>query len=93
MLNHFFIIEGDKETGNYVVMELNNGSSKKIFENRAKYYGGLKEARQAIGSYLINCGYSCNQVFLHQCIKPNRKFNPTHEWTVEQYLFGVPQEK
>lgn len=90
MDNYFFTIEGDKELGIYVAIEWHNGISKKIFENSGKYYGGLKESRQAIGEYLRNSGYALNQVITHQCIKPNRKRNPFHEWTVDEYLLGVP---
>jgi hypothetical protein len=50
----------------------------------------LKEARQKIGEYLRISGHSLNQVILHQCIKMNRKKNPLHEWTVDEYLLGVP---
>jgi hypothetical protein len=45
------MIEGDKEYGSYVVTKWNNGNSKTIYKNNGKYYGGLKDARQAIGEY------------------------------------------
>ena len=93
MNNYFFTIEGDKETGSYVVTEWNNGNSKEIFKNNGMHYGGLKEARQVIGQYLRNNGHQINTVFTHQCIKPNREKNPIHEWTVDEYLKGVPHKE
>jgi hypothetical protein len=84
----FFTIIGDKESGNYLVTE--NGKSEPLFVISGMRYGGLKEARKRIGNYLKNNGHSINSVFVHQCIKPNRKNNPKHRWTVEEYLNGVP---
>ncbi|MFD0682388.1 MULTISPECIES: hypothetical protein [unclassified Paenibacillus] len=94
MLNYHFKTEGSKETGDYKVYECNNGNCKLIYEiNGLINIGGLKEARQAIGRYLISNGHSVDKVFQHQCIKPGREKNPTHKWTVQNYLIGVPQTK
>jgi hypothetical protein len=88
--NHVFTIEGDRGSGRYVVVEWNNGISHKIFEIKGRHHGGLKEARQMIGEYLKKSGDPLDKVFKHQCIKPGRKNNPSHPWSIEEYLIGVP---
>jgi hypothetical protein len=93
MNTHFFTIEGDRVSGRYIVVEWNNGKSQKILEVAEKHNGGLKEARHTIGKYLRESGYPLNKVFKHQCIKPGRKNNPSHEWTIDEYLIGVPLKK
>ncbi|SMQ78363.1 hypothetical protein SAMN05444673_3387 [Bacillus sp. OV166] len=90
MKNHFFTIEGDKESGRYIVIEWQNGNSKNLFEIEGRLKGGLKEARQMIGEYLLKNGHSLDKTIWHQCIKPGRKNNPSHEWTIDEYLMGVP---
>ncbi|MEN8698437.1 hypothetical protein [Bacillus infantis] len=90
MINYFFTIQGDRISGKYIVVEWKDGKSNKILEINERYYGGLKESRQFIGDYLRKSGHPCTKVFQHQCIKPNRKNNPYHDWTVEEYLIGVP---
>ncbi len=86
-----FTIIGDKESGNYIVIE--NGKPGPIIEITGVHYGGLKEARQRIGNHLKSNGHDLNRVFEHQCIKPVRKNNPVLNWTVEEYLVGVPSRK
>lgn len=86
-----FTIKGDKESGNYIVHE--SGKLEPIFEITGMHYGGLKEARQRIGNFLKSKGYGLNSVFEHQCVKPGRKNNPVHSWTVEEYLIGAPIRK
>ncbi|MFB3166585.1 hypothetical protein P5G62_005630 [Neobacillus sp. 179-C4.2 HS] len=93
MNNHLFTIEGERVSGNYVVYEWKNGYSQIICEIKGRHHGGLKEARQMIGKYLKKNGHLLNKVIKHQCIKPGRKINPTHEWTVDEYLIGVPLKK
>ena len=90
MSNFHFMIEGDKESGKYIVHEIINGDSRQIFEINGKYYGGLKASRQKIGEHLQKRGYHLNDAFSHQCVKPGRGSNPIHEWTVEEYFIGVP---
>jgi hypothetical protein len=79
MKSYFFTIEGDRVSGKYVVHEWNNGNSQKIFEIKGRHHGGLKEARQMVGQYLKKSGHPLNKVIKHQCIKPGRKNNPSHE--------------
>lgn len=86
-MGSYFIIKGDKESGKYIVLE--SGNPVPIIEITDMHYGGLKEARQWIGNYLKSEGYGLNSVFEHQCVKPGRKNNPVHNWTVEEYLIGV----
>jgi len=86
-----FTIHGDKESGKYSVFK--NGEIEPIFEITGMHTGGLKSTRQWIGEYLKREGQSLNSVFEHQCMKPNRKYNPKHKWTVERYLIGVPEKK
>lgn len=90
MNKHFFTIEGDRLSGKYTVTEYANGNSVKIFESIERHNGGLKEARQMIGEHLKKSGYPMNKVFSHQCIKEGRRNNPVHEWTVNEYLTGIP---
>ncbi|MEH7248938.1 hypothetical protein V7114_19385 [Neobacillus niacini] len=90
---HFFTIEGDRVSGKYIVFESHNGHSENIFEVIGRHNGGLKEARQTIGEYLKKSGYPLNKAFKHQCVKPGRKYNPLHEWTIDEYLIGVPLKK
>ncbi|MFJ9385219.1 hypothetical protein ACIROD_15935 [Peribacillus sp. NPDC101481] len=98
-MNHFFIIEGCRETGNYVVYEGKKGVQENLIiqtvNNKKK--GGLKECRQYIGNHLKNkCGYALNQVVPHQCVKPNREEfkNPWHlNCTVQDYIDGIDPAK
>lgn len=90
-MGYFFTIEGDKESGKYVVTV--NGNTAPLFVITGMHYGGLKEARQRIGNHLKSKGYLPNSVFEHYCIKPKRKNNPKLKWTVEEYLIGVPLKK
>lgn len=90
-MGSYFTIKGDKESGKYIVHE--SGKPQPIIEITGMHYGGLKEARQRIGNYLKSKGHGLNSVFKHQCIKPVRKNNPFHNWTVEEYLIGVPKKK
>jgi hypothetical protein len=90
-MSYFFTIEGDKESGKYVVTE--SGITEPLFVITGVHYGGLKEARQSIGKHLLSKGYSQNSVFEHYCIKPNRRNNPKLKWTVKEYLVVVPLKK
>ncbi|GAA4725896.1 hypothetical protein [Brevibacillus fulvus] len=90
-MDHYFRIEGCRETGTYFVYEITNGIAKEISEPVVGMRtGGLKKARQTIGQYLLKNGHSLSSSFTHYCIKPGRKKNYVHNWTVEQYLVGVP---
>jgi hypothetical protein len=91
MLNYYFVIEGSKETGSYIVYEVSHLVRKLIFETHGAHRGGLKISRQKIGEYLQTMGLSSNDAFYHQCNKPGRKNNPILKWTVSEYLIGVPQ--
>ncbi|PAE27926.1 hypothetical protein CHI07_17175 [Paenibacillus sp. 7884-2] len=84
-----FTIKGDKDFGRYVVSQ----DGQELFEITEMHYGGLKEARQRIGSYLQAKGHSLNESFEHACVKPGRKNNPKLRWSVEEYLIGVPIKK
>ncbi|WP_240415017.1 hypothetical protein [Paenibacillus periandrae] len=90
MKDRYFKITGTRVTGDYFVKEYINGVPNELFKIVKKYKGGLKEARQRIGEHLKNQGYSMNDVFKHECIVPGRKNNPSHKWTIEEYLIGVP---
>ncbi|MFE0506955.1 hypothetical protein ACWF7H_18820 [Peribacillus butanolivorans] len=97
-MNHFFIIEGCSDTGNYVIFEGKRGTQENLkihtVNNRKK---GLKECRQYIGNYLkFTCGYALNQVIPHQCVKPDRleSKNPWHRnCTVQDYIDGIDPAK
>ncbi|HDR6295699.1 hypothetical protein CQZ91_29075 [Bacillus cereus] len=97
MKNYYFSIEkATKDSGNYIVYECKDGQREQVFErSQENAYGGLKESRQAIGSYLQQCGYGLKDVFTHYCVihdDPDRKDNlKPHEWTVERYLMGIPE--
>lgn len=93
MNTYFFTIEGDRVSGKYIVVEWCNGKSQKILEINGRHHGGLKEARQMIGEYLKKSEHPLGKVFKHQCIKPGRKNNPSYEWTIDEYLIGVPLKK
>jgi hypothetical protein len=88
--DQYFKIVGTRVTGDYFVYV--NGSSDELFKVH-KLKDGLKECRQKIGEYLKSQGYSNNDVFKHECIVPGRKNNPSHKWTVGQYLIGVPEKR
>lgn len=93
MANTSFTIEKpSRDSNNYTVYEWNNGEQTPIFTwSGENSYGGLKESRQAIGKYLQETGCILNSVFDHRCIIHDRDYNPPpFEWTVEEYLIGVP---
>lgn len=93
MESYYFSIEkATRDSGDYFVYECKNGKRELIFKRFGKNpYGGLKEARQAIGLYLQKCGYGLNEVFEHYCVIYDRENNSPLEWTLERYLIGVPK--
>lgn len=93
-MDHYFIIEGQRETGNYVVYESINGKKPyEIYTVKNMKRGGLKQCRQHVGNLLKNTyGYSKDQVIPHQCVKPDREEskNPwIYNSTVQDYLDGI----
>jgi hypothetical protein len=89
--NHYFEIIGCKETGKYIIKEYNFGEAKVLHEIASNHRDGLKEARQWIGQYLLNKHKGNQTYFYHYCIKPGRKTNPRHLWSIDDYLLGVPK--
>lgn len=92
MENYYFSIEkATRDSGDYIVYECKNGRRELVFERFGKNaYGGLKEARKAIGLHLQKREYGLNELFGHYCVIHDRETNPPlEEWTVERYLTGV----
>ncbi|NHC43581.1 hypothetical protein G6549_27460 [Bacillus sp. MM2020_1] len=95
-MQHYFIIEGCRETGNYVVYEEKNGNQQLIYTVNDVKKGGLKKSRQYIGNYLKQCGYSLSDIVPHQTVKPDRaeSKNRLHtNCTVQDYIDGIDPEK
>ena len=93
-MEHYFVIEGSRETGTYSIYEgIDGNTSCEIHTVNDMKIGGLKECRQYIGNLLKNkYGYSLNQVVPHQCVKPGREASK-NPWikssTVQDYLDGI----
>lgn len=93
-MEHYFVIEGSRETGNYIIYENKDGNTlSEIHTVNDMKRGGLKACRQHIGNLLKNkYGYSLDQVVPHQCVKPGRE-ESKNPWikssTVQDYLDGI----
>lgn len=91
--NHYFITNGCRETGNYSITEVIKGKETILHNIYGNRRGGLKEARQWIGQYVMSkYDYSQDTPVVHQCVKPQREEskNPWHDdWKVNDYLKGT----
>jgi len=97
-MNHYFVIDGSSNPGDYNVYEVINGEKRHIYQVEGMKKGGIKESRQFIGNYLARkYNYSLSTIVPHQNKKPGRleSKNPWHRnCTIQDYLDGIdPQKK
>lgn len=94
MDDHYFVIEGSKKDGNYTIKEYKADGliyTHKIIGNKQS---GVKECRIWIGNHIKSIYSNNDKRIKHIRIYPGKFPNiQQFNWTVDQYLLGVLEEK